>query len=440
MNLKIALSWLSMLLLVALSVYILKPDWSIRSDGFHYYEYTRSLIFDHDLNFQNENNYYRNTFQVQGKTFYDIPTNTGYYPNPFPIGVGILEAPWVLLVHSIQKLNGITDTALPGFSIYYSIAINIANIVYGFFGLALTYLFLKKFTSWRNSMTVVFTLLFATPLIYFMVYEAIWSHLAGFFAVSLFIYVWYVKQDIQSVKKYLALGALLGLVSLIRWQNLVLIIFLIPEWVRYFQVSLKKTLYYICSTFVTFFLFALPQLVVWKIIYGHFVTKPYSNSAFIYLLHPRILQFLFSPLYGMFWWTPLYIIAFVGLIYFAIKYPKIGWLFIVFLLLQIYINSSLSDWFGGGLGGGSFGARRMLDYSLIYGVGILYFIKFCTKKYIRVFLIILMPLLILINISLMVQAARGLINRTNPYTGGSGLALPSATVFIHNSEVLLSHE
>lgn len=427
--------WAVLIVGIAGLILILKPDWTIRSDGFGYYQYLRSLVFDKDLRFQNETAFFEKTFQVTEKSFYDTPTKAGYWPNPFPVGLSVLEAPWFFLAHFGHRLFHLADSELPGFSQDYALMLNLGNIIYGLLGLVVTYKLLNKILSAKAACIAVALVAFATPFAYFTTYEAIWSHLASFLSVSLFIYCWFIWREKKEIKKYLLLGLLLGAAFLIRWQNLLLAILLLPEFYQYLRASFKPAIKSMLAFFAASLLIASAQLVVWKIIYGSFLIKPESNSTFVNLWHPQILPFLFSPLYGMFAWTPLYVIAFAGLIMFAAKNKKIGYIFLLFLIVQIYLCASLSDWWGGGLGGGSFGARRMLDYSVLYALGIGYVYEFFASNKMKKSLFAgIATILILTNVLLMIQAARGWLDRTNPYSNGYGRALPAPLNFLRDSQ------
>jgi len=184
----------------------------------------------------------------------------------------------------------------------------------------------------------------------------------------------------------------------------------------------------------------LPQLIVWKIIYGNYILKPYSNSSFTNLTDPSIFKFLFSTHYGMFFWTPAYFLAIAGLIIFLrdnfIRRHYYWFLFGALFLVQVYINSAISDWWGGG--GGSFGARRMLDFSLIYILGLAYlFKKISNIKIARICLGTVMLLLTFTNVSLMIQAARGWLDQLNPYSHNYNIAVPSVSDFILNSKRII---
>lgn len=420
---------------IILMILVLRPVWTIASDGFGYYEYVRSVAFDKDLNFDNEGQFFADEFNVHEKNFYTVPTQTGYYPNPFPIGTSIFEIPWFLAAHAYHHAAGNPDSSLPGFSPDYAFFINIGNIFYGLLGLYITYLFLRKFTRDNITLAAVVVVLFATPLIYFVVYEAIWAHLLAFLFVSTFIYYWHNNRNTVSLKKFLILGLLLGINFLVRWQNVALAVFLVPEMFELLKQLKLSALRYYAGLVAVFLVTALPQFLVWQLLYGHLIVKPPSNSPLSHLLDPRVFSFLVSPGHGMLVWHPVYIVALVGLIYFAAKNPKVGWLFILFLAIEVYINSAVADWWGGG--GGTFGARRMLDYSLIYAMGLACFFGMMAYTRLRSYTVALvMAVLILINISLMAQAARGWLDQINPDNGTPGLAVPSPKNFVLNSKRL----
>ena len=427
---------LGIVVTIIVMIAVFKPVWTIASDGFGYYEYLRSAVFDKDLNFHNEGNFFASEFHIQENNFYTVPTVTGYYPNPFAIGTAVFEVPWFLAAHAYHHIAHYPDSSLPGFSADYAFFLYAGNICYGLAGLLVTYLFIKKITSQNSALLASVAILFGTGLVYFVIYESIWSHLLAFLCVSAFVYYWYETKDAApSVRRGIILGLLLGLNFLVRWQNVALVIFLVPDAYRLAKQFTPMAFKQVIATGVTFFVSAVPQLLVWKLIYGQFIVKPYSNSPLIHLASPPVFNFLFSPLHGMFVWHPLYIVAFVGLAYFAKKNPRVGWLFIAFLIVEIYINSAVADWWGGG--GGTFGARRMLDYSLLYAVGVAWILQWAASaRLARRLLLFVLAALVIINVSLMLQAARGWLDLVNPENGSLGLAVPSPATFVVNSKRL----
>ena len=72
---------------------------------------------------------------------------------------------------------------------------------------------------------------------------------------------------------------------------------------------------------------------------------------------PQIWQVLFGARHGLISWTPIIAISFIGMIWMAIRLPKVGIPLLAVLLIQIYVNAVPWDWWAAW----AFGARRFLD-------------------------------------------------------------------------------
>jgi hypothetical protein len=90
----------------------------------------------------------------------------------------------------------------------------------------------------------------------------------------------------------------------------------------------------------------------------------------------HIIKVLFSPVHGLFVWTPVVALSFVGLYLMYKKKKDIAAYLILAVALQLYFNSAIVDWHGSW----SFGARRFVSCTVIFGLGLAYFIDFLKKK------------------------------------------------------------
>jgi hypothetical protein len=96
---------------------------------------------------------------------------------------------------------------------------------------------------------------------------------------SLFMLYWLLNIQKSSSTHYFILGALGGLMFLMRWQDVLFIaIPFIYEWfnrnenklIRHIQVMIKNYLIVLAGLLI----FAVPQIIEWKIIYGNWLSVP----------------------------------------------------------------------------------------------------------------------------------------------------------------------
>ncbi|MDO8512429.1 MAG: hypothetical protein Q7S57_04095 [bacterium] len=389
---------------------------------------------DHDLNFANEGSFFKNKFHQTSPSFYDIKTSTGYYPNPFPVGVAIFETPWYLLAEGYINISRYADhNSLSGFTVIHDTFINFGNIFYGFLGLIVVYKFLRLYFNESVSLATIFSIFFATPLIYMTIYEAAWSHLLSFFLVSSFIYFCTAPNKVPDHVRYILIGCLIGLCFMVRWQNILLLILVVPILFQLFSNNKQNFIKYFAVLVISLFITISPQLIAWRILYGAYLLKPPSNTNFVYLQNPQIIPFLFSLRHGMFLWTPIYLLSLIGICYLAKKKPRFVLPLIIFLGAELYINTSINDWWSG-----YFGSRRMLDYSIIYALGIASIMQL-KIKYLKYFWNCVLFMLIAINFLLILQVARGWLtlsepHKTHPINQVSGTSFPTPKQFLLNSQ------
>lgn len=103
---------------------------------------------------------------------------------------------------------------------------------------------------------------------------------------------------------------------------------------------------------------AMPQLIYWKVATGHFFTNSYANHGEgLDFLTPHTWSFLFSFRKGWFVYTPIMLLAVVGLIRAYRTKRDFAWAAIIFFVINIYIASSWTTWWYAG----SFSQRTMVQ-------------------------------------------------------------------------------
>lgn len=291
---------------------------TVYGDGIFYYSWVRSAVVDHDFDFRNE---YAHFGAVQPLARHGL---TG---NKYAVGPAILWAPAFLLLNSIIKGTG--------YEFSYQLAIGLTSVLYGIFGLILLYRLLSKFFSREISQLTILTVALATNLFYYGSLDPVNSHVVSFFAVIVFLTFLLDKK-----KNWLIVGLTLGLVGLIRPQDLVIGLAALP--------FLKP------KSFIPLFLGVvtgfLPQLIAWQSLYGKFWQSPYlMGSEGFDFLRPHFFEVLFAPWYGLFTFTPILLLGFFGLILWKSKLKIVVCLAV---LLELLLISSWSIWWQGAAVGG----------------------------------------------------------------------------------------
>lgn len=118
----------------------------VRGDGVNYYAYVRSLLVEHDLNFESDWRQANLSFRIysvnpQGQIAPEFYTSTGHIENKYAVGASILWAPFLVPVHAgvlVSQRLGFNVSA-DGFSKPYLVTMALATALYAFVGLCLSF-------------------------------------------------------------------------------------------------------------------------------------------------------------------------------------------------------------------------------------------------------------------------------------------------------------
>src|SRR5260221_9930168 len=314
-----------LLYLFAISIFFLHfiiVGTAVYGDGIYYYSYLPSFFSHH--------------------TFHSIP-----WPNPYSIGPALFWTIPYVLFHN-------------------QIFIGIWNISFVFLGLFLLYKTLVNFFPAKTSFITIVALFLATNLLFYGAVDVINSHSASFFFSCLFLFLWLKKR---SFLNSFFLGISLGLLTLIRTQDIVFIFLPLSTYITTPRnnVTIKQW-----SNIVLFFFGTLipliPQFFLWRLQYGNLLKSPYLYDPHhtFYFFHPHILGVLFNVTDGFFLWTPIAILALIGLYYFIKKHATVGIPMLIVVMAELFIIASWSIWWEGA----SYSARMMLSSLPLFAFGL----------------------------------------------------------------------
>ncbi|MBN2209051.1 MAG: glycosyltransferase family 39 protein [Candidatus Coatesbacteria bacterium] len=339
-------------------------------DGQNYYIYLRSLVFDGDLDLRND----YEMFPRDDPLIAHICVNAkGPAPNVFSIGPAIIWSPFFLVARliSIGMPPEYVGNLNQGKGEPYYTAICLASLIASFIGIIATYRLVRERLGSGPALLSTLSIWLAGSAIYYQVFEPFMSHALSIFAVSVFVLKAASVRQFQKHSDWVVLGLLAGLMSLVRWQDVIFAIIpailLLLDWLapeRGRTGSRPPVTGIVISTAAAFAAF-LPQMIAWKIIYGKFLTIP-QTGGFIDPTRPHILDVLFSTRGGLFLWTPVALLGVIGLLRAASKRDRLALAMLPVFLLQVYLNASIMDWWGGE----AFGARRFVCLFPILAYGL----------------------------------------------------------------------
>lgn len=355
----------------------------IRGDGVGYYAYIRSLIIDHDLNFENEylagnKTFLQHVTDEEGNLKDSMRTATGLVENHWAIGPAILWSPFILFVHLLVILSNKIWLSIPanGFSAPYTVTMALFTALYGFLGVYLSFRLASKYFSQSAAFLGTLGIWLASSLPVYMYFNPSWSHAHSAFAVALFLWYWDRTRDGRSLIQWVLLGLISGLIINVYYINGIFLLIPLLESIRCYYCSWRKkqltkarklflsNSFFTLSTIVAL----LPTFITKQIIYGRVWETGYSGW---FWTSPKFLKVLFSSEHGLLTWTPVLIPALIGFYYLAIKEKELAIYLSITFFAFLYVIASYHSWHGIS----SFGNRFFVSFTPAFVLGLTAFIN-----------------------------------------------------------------
>jgi hypothetical protein len=364
-------------------------------DGVYYYAYARSIVIDGDLHLKNDLQLAYDVtpaYDFAAAGLEDVQTPTGRVDSPFAIGTGLLWIPWFALVYGLTRLAaplGIGPAAPTGFEWPFLWTMATVTAVYGWIAILVGYRLIRQWISRWAAVFAAAVLMFVTPLWYYGLHEPFYAHPASAMTVALFVATWWhtTQKHALSDDDALKLGALCGLAALVRWQNLAYMVLplltaLGAGWCAWRANERQKlrtsTRYLLVSGLAALVVFS-PQIAVWTLFYGRPWVIP-QGADFVDLRIPWLPQVLLSPFHGLVPWMPVVVPALIGLVLLGRRRSRAALPLLIAFSLQIIINSSIRQWYGGG----GYGARRFSSALIILLIGYAALLSRRRPRWIRI--------------------------------------------------------
>ena len=355
--------------IVAVTIFPSEQGRIIEGDAVQYYAYLRSLVFDQDVNFVNDYQLLYGS-DAASNVWLDTTTDTGHAVNVMSIGPALLWLPFFLFTCGVVALLRTAGVAIAfdGISAPFQLSAGIAGIAYATLGGYLCYRACVRLCPPAASLWGTLVAWLATPAIYYSLVSPAYSHATSLFVVGLFIWTWLRTMGDDRATRYALLGVIGGLAALVRWQNAIVLVLPAVELVHAF-VGARTTLRRLAingslvglTSIATF----VPQMLAWQRMYGRFAITP-QGDEFMRWLDPQIGAVLFSTNHGLFSWTPAALVAVIGLGFLVRRHVLIGWSAVAIVLMAVYINASVADWWAGE----AFGARRFISSTPFFALGL----------------------------------------------------------------------
>jgi len=337
-----------------------------RGDFRPLFAYLRSGAMDHDLDFANE-------YQAWGLPVPPL-TPTGHRRNMTTVGPALLWSPFFAAAHAYVLVDGVIGAARyhpDGNSIPYRRSALAGTVTAVVLGASLLVSVLEGRVGRRIALLATVAAVTTSPLLVYTFAEPGAAH-GGAFALAC-AGIWAVDRArlSPSLAAWLLVGAISGLIVLMRLQGIVFGLVAVPLAVHGLARGTVRPRWLLAAT-VAAALATSPQLMAWKVIYGQWVTaggdleqwSAETGRAADVLFRPgrsldpsspHLQDVLFSADRGLFSWTPG---CLLGLTAFLIGFRRWGWLGLggaLVVLATAWFNGSYTIWWSAG---DAFGARR----------------------------------------------------------------------------------
>lgn len=353
----------------------------VNGDGIGYYAYVRSPLVDHNFRFSSD---WQDPKEELEKIFLenhfvDNPvTKTGYLPNFYAVGPAILWSPFLIPTHLV--VLGLSRLGFPlaadGHSWPYLAAMAGATVLYGFAGLCFSFGIARRFVEERWAFWATVGIWFGTSVpVYFYLLPA-WSHAHSVFTNALFLWYWLKTRGTRTTGQWLTLGLLTGLMMDVYQVNVVLVFVVAYEALSaYAQVwssragkseMLAKAFRFHALYALGALLGYLPTLITRQIVFGSpFAVGPYTLRMWNWT-SPVLAQVLFSKDHGLFVFTPLVVLAIVGLFFLRRLDRPLGTICIVITAVFYFLIACFPWWYGAV----GFGNRFFVSLTPIFVLGL----------------------------------------------------------------------
>lgn len=327
----------------------------IRSDGRGYYAYLPAIFIYNDPTFnssvKSESKYYPDNFTQ----YYLFKNDEGHTYNKYSPGVAILQTPFFLIGSVTAYL---TNYPVDGYSPPFEILFMIGSLFYSVLGINLFSSFLRQlFPDKRVTLQWLIPVFYvSTSLLLYNTNTLGFTHHYTFFLFGAFTWLLMKLKNGLKTKYLIATGVVLGLITLVRPTN-ILVILILPfilgskeHTIDFFKQLFSKKLKFFLQGLLGFFLIIFLLFAVWKWQSGHWIMWSYNGEGFNFF-SPAIIENLFGFRIGLLLQNPIIILAFIGSIYLFKKDIFLGQWWWFYFLINAWIISAWWCW----------------DYESIYG-------------------------------------------------------------------------
>ncbi|MGH9865501.1 MAG: hypothetical protein ACRD4H_08835 [Candidatus Acidiferrales bacterium] len=356
----------------------------VRGDGVGYYAYARAIIVNHNLQFEPDwlranPSFYMGRIDAQGHLRADQYTRTGHLDNHFAVGPTLIWIPFLAATHVAVLGVDSLGARIPadGFSWPYIDTMAFITALAGFLGLFLSFRLARKYFAERWAFLATLGIWFASSLLAYMYFNPSWSHAHSAFVVALFLWYWDRTRAARTFPQWLLFGLIAGLMLDVYYPNalflLVVLVELAATATRIFRSRASNkprelpALIFGSSAFAAAVVVAfLPTLISCWVIYGSPFATGYTKGTLWHFTSPLWGQVLFSSDHGLFSWTPILLLACVGLFFVVRRDRVLGAALVLAAIAFYFLIAAYADWDGIS----SYGNRFFISLTPVFVLGL----------------------------------------------------------------------
>jgi hypothetical protein len=347
---------------------------AIRSDGRGYYAYLPALLIYNDATYQSSMQAEkRNSPQISDQLYVYKDENGNFYNKYFP-GLAVMQLPFFGMACFTSWISG---SPVDGYSDIFYFFIFLGGLFYGIAGIFLYARTLKLLFPAHSRLIEWLVPIFyiASTLLFYSFDTPGFSHLYSFFLFGVFSLAVLQLRDKLTFKKLFFLGAIVGLIVLIRPTN-GLIVLMIPfllgdfqAFKKFFQGLFEKKGANFFAGLIGFGLLVFIQLACWKWQSGEWIKWSYNGEGFNFL-RPQLIAGFFSFRIGLFLHVPIMLLAILGGIILFRKQPFQALIWVLYFVLNSWLIFSWWCWDYES----SFGPRAFTEHLFFLLIPVVYFV------------------------------------------------------------------
>jgi hypothetical protein len=386
-------------------------------DNSLYYFWLRSGFLERPFDFRQSAEITRTMLDTERERYlHSPPTPTGRLKNKYGVGWAVAGIPFFIAADNIvaaANAGGLGPIPHDGYGPIYQYALLLGQLGYAAASLILAWQIVRRWVPGPEALQGVLLCWLGSFLFVYQTWQLSMAHNLTFFAIT---WAWWAALRIHEKRAgpgiWIQLGLASGLAVITRYQAALYLLF--PLWVALCEIRQggRAARIGLGLALVAGSLAIFPQLLAWKIVYGSWIVDSYPNERF-YWFAPHVLEVLFSPFHGLFYWSPVLFIGLIGFLAWARSGGAIAWVWTGCLGAVVWTNAAWGEWWFGA----SYGARAFEGCVLFFMLGTAWLLqRTASRPWLKTALVILLLAFAAANLTLSRQVLKNRIPAEQPVT------------------------